>query len=172
MVGMVFIYLGAVLNRCLPKTRSIFSKPILVIVSLVMLAVGFILSCMNGWVDLHYSIFHNPLLYFAGAILTCLPLVVLAEAFDMKSRVLEFLGRNSLVIMITHMYLPLQAIYAVLIATGLFQAESILIQIAAWLIVLFLEVPIVCFINRWMRFLLKLPKFGKRNRKNEISCNK
>ena len=71
------------------------------------LAATVVISRINGGVDLHFLILHHEVLYFAGAILGSMGIVGIA--YGLKKfvkfpllKVLEFYGKNSLIVMMTH----------------------------------------------------------------------
>lgn len=65
------------------------------------------ISRLNGGVDLHYMVFHNEFLYFCGTVTGSIG--VLGICYGLKDfikfpllRILEFYGKNSLIVMLTH----------------------------------------------------------------------
>ncbi|MCH5280404.1 MAG: acyltransferase family protein [Lachnospiraceae bacterium] len=77
------------------------------ILGILFLGATVLISRANGGVDLHYLIFQHEAFYFAGAVLGSLG--ILALSFSLKGlagsfpfRILQFYGKNSLIVMMTH----------------------------------------------------------------------
>lgn len=73
----------------------------------LLLSAGFLLLNLlfgfkNGGVDLNQLVFHNYLLYYLAAICGSMAVLCLCYALP-ESRILLYLGKNSLIIMATHM---------------------------------------------------------------------
>lgn len=77
------------------------------IIGIVCLLATVWISQKNGGVDLHFLVFHNEWLYFTGAILGSVGIIGISTAVkDVYKfplfRVLGFYGKNSLIVMLTH----------------------------------------------------------------------
>ena len=116
--------------------------------------INIILSYFNGLVDLWSLQFRNIFLYTICSILGSLSIIYLFKKLK-QSRVLKYLGRNSLVIMGTHQILMSNFINRF---TGghytYFNGILVLIGI------IIIEIPIIEIINRYFPFVLG--KFKKR----------
>lgn len=128
--------------------------------ALAAFAVGFACCWLNGMPDMHYCVQHHPLLYYLSALLQSGALIVLFACFIPKCRVLEFFGRNSLIVMATHYPLPL--IHAALwlagyAATGMRYADDLL----ACAVTMALEAAVILTVNRFASFLLRMPEKRK-----------
>ncbi|MBR1891997.1 MAG: acyltransferase family protein [Lachnospiraceae bacterium] len=76
--------------------------------SIVLFVVTFFVSRMNGVTDLHFMVFNNLALYLIAAISGSFALIALsgvleAAAETLPLRLIRFYGKNSLVIMATHL---------------------------------------------------------------------
>lgn len=76
-------------------------------IGILLLLITILISRLNGGVDLHYMVFHNEFLYFCGTISGSMG--ILGICYGLKNfvkfpllKALEFYGKNSLVIMLTH----------------------------------------------------------------------
>lgn len=123
-----------------------------------------ILTClvvpMNWGVDLRYMNLGRPILYLAGAFggsMMILSFSRLLEAIPIKRVVapLKFYGRNSLIIMVTHM--DFRVLYCSIRLADMVQqvlscpgAYCICILVLVFLI----EIPIIFFINRYIPMIL------------------
>ena len=119
-------------------------------------AVGFICGRLNGMVDMHYCVQSNPILYYAAALLQAGGLIVLCACAVRRCAPLEYLGRNSLIIMATHYPLPV-----INLAQGIMRRMGTGMRYADGLIgcalVLLMEIGIICLIRRCFPFMLRLP---------------
>lgn len=66
------------------------------------LALNLYLSFKNGYVDLNYLLFNNYLLYFSASITGSLAVICLCAALP-EIKLLSNIGKNSFIIMVTHM---------------------------------------------------------------------
>ena len=120
------------------------------------LILNIFLALKNGLVDLHYLLFNDYFLYF-GAAITGSMAVICLSAFLPLSKALLYAGKNSLIIMATHMNCRFLGIcYAVgrvlyshlpIIGTVGYQGIVIICMIA-------LELMAIYGINRYAPFLL------------------
>jgi fucose 4-O-acetylase-like acetyltransferase len=65
------------------------------------------ISRKNGGVDLHYLVFHQEILYFLGAVLGSMGIISISFAIRRFAKfpllkLLQFYGKNSLIVMMTH----------------------------------------------------------------------
>ncbi len=89
---------------------------------------------------------NNPLLYVAASVSGTFLLLAICRSFS--NRLLEYWGRNSLVILGTH-----QSILLVLHSL-LGKDYSLYVAILLFLIIMLIEYPVIEGINRWTPFLI------------------
>ncbi|MCR5420627.1 MAG: acyltransferase family protein [Lachnospiraceae bacterium] len=133
------------------------NKKIMVTICIIWLIIDFPIAQPNHFVDYAFvRIVSLPLQYLTG-ILTSASILYLGEALNIKCKVLEFFGRNSLTMMATHNPLPVLAFvyekYIKYVPRINRYADDIIILI----IVLILEIPIVMFVNRFLPFIVRWP---------------
>ena len=85
------------------KTKLSLNKRIITILVLLSFIINLYLSQFN-FVDLSSSIIGNPILYYINAILGSYTIISLANILLEKCRFLIFIGKNSLIIYVTHFY--------------------------------------------------------------------
>lgn len=90
-----------------PVVSKVSDKPAFLLpVSVVLFTVLYFTGLKNGIVDLHYIITGNILLYYLNATMGSVALILLSVFIEAKikgiSPVLQFFGRHSLFIMLTH----------------------------------------------------------------------
>lgn len=121
-------------------------------------------SGVNGVVDLHFLVFANPLLYYLGAAAGSAGVILLCRRLK-RGRALHYLGKNSLIIMATHLDFQV-LITAINFANWVNQYVTrakvyvLYFNIAAAVVVL--EIVLIYVINNFFPFIL-----GKR-RKGEL----
>lgn len=156
LIGTIFIMMGYMGHKIIRTKLHNINKYAINITGILLLFINLFVSQYNPGVDLHFSKLNNPLLFYFNAVSGSLFLIIFMKYIVKKNRALEYLGRNSLIIMATHTTLPV-----LLIAMRMFQFTSIS---CAWyiedIIICFLticmEVIMIAVINRWMPFLVKL----------------
>lgn len=125
-------------------------------VMLAFMLVGWLCGQLNGMPDLHYCILFNPVLYYLAALLQAGGLIMLCAFFIRRCGVLEFFGRNSLIVMATHYVLPLIGLAQAVLAragTGMRYVDDLL----ACALVLVMEVSVIWLVNRCLPFMLRIP---------------
>lgn len=128
-----------------------------VLAACVSFALGWLCGRRNGLCDLHYCVQSNPVLYYLSALLQAGGLMVLCALVVRQCAVLEFLGKNSLLIMATHYPLPLINFGQWLLrktGTGMRYVDDLI----GCAVVLVLEAGIIVLVNHFLPFLLRPPK--------------
>lgn len=130
---------------------------------------GIMLLCMmvpislkNGPADFHRLTFNNPILYFGCALMGSIGIILISSGIE-SFRPLSFFGRNSLIIMCTHLdfYVLYGAIsIAWLIDTVVSRAKSYIFMFNIVAFTLLIEIPIIFIINRFLPFLIGKKKEG------------
>lgn len=164
--AMVFIaigYAGYSLLRRLPKRRLADFC-----LGAVLMAATWQISQKNGITDMNYMVFGNIFLYAMTSVGGSFGLILLCRAVEksaesLPGRILQYYGRNSLVVMMTHapfyvMYVATVAMY--IINNHILPLNSLLLCGGIVVGVLMIEVPIIEVLNRYFPFLL-----GKEKRK-------
>ena len=133
------------------------SKGQAVLAACVCFGLGFVCGRLNGMGDLHYCVQSNPVLYYLAALMQSGGLIALCALVVRRCAVLEFLGRNSLIIMATHHPLPLINLVQWIMkqmGTGMRYVDDLI----GCALVLVLEAGIILLIHRWLPFMLRAPK--------------
>lgn len=107
---------------------------------------------MNGGVDLHYLIFHNVLLYYPGACSATLGLILICRRIK-PLRLLSFLGKNSLIVMLTHLDCRVMNL-AIRFAQATPMNGAVFFRIKLYLTLLIGELLLIILINRFGFFLI------------------
>ena len=110
---MLFLLAGYFAGVIFARLRIGFYFSLLM--SLMLFVLTFALSRMNGVTDLHFMVFNNIALYFAAALCGSLAVIFLSMTFESIAdaaplRLISLYGKESLVIMATH--LDLYILYA------------------------------------------------------------
>lgn len=153
-----FIGIGYYMSHWLIKH---IQNSIQVLVALLMCAaIGYIAIVNNGTVDLRFMQINLLTLYIFGSIGGGMTVVLLCKCmqrvwFFPFKRVLEFYGRNSLIIMVTHM--DFRVLYiSILVAQQIFNRIQVhsLFCILIVVLVFVSEIPLIWFINSYMPIIL------------------
>ena len=163
MAFIAFRYAGYSLLRRLPKRRLADFC-----LGAVLMAATWQISQENGITDMNYMVFGNIFLYAMTSVGGSFGLILLCRAVEksaesLPGRILQYYGRNSLVVMMTHapfyvMYVATVAMY--IINNHILPLNSLLLCGGIVVGVLMIEVPIIEVLNRYFPFLL-----GKEKRK-------
>ncbi len=153
-----FICLGYYISRCLMKRLQ--SSLQYVISLLIFAGVGYVAIRNVGMADLRFMIIGSLPLYMLGAIGGSMTIILLCKCLQRVpispvKKVLEFYGRNSLIIMVTHMDFRILYI-SILIAQQIYNRIPIhaLFCILIVVLVFIWEIPMIWFINRYLPFIL------------------
>lgn len=162
-IGFVFMMAGYGGYRLCIGLKKL-SRRHWVLLSSTSFVLGFALCWLNSIPDLHYSVQGNPLLYYASSLLQSAGVIAWCVLTSRSRRILEFFGKNSLIIMATHFPLPLINLAQWMLGrmgTGLRYLDDLL----GCTMVMLIESVIILAINRHLPFLLRPPK------KKSAECN-
>ena len=149
MVALFFINIGYYLYKIISNINFKIYQ------ILILAAISIIFSILNGLVDLWEIQFNNIFLYVFNSIIGSLLIIAIAKKIN-GSKVLEFLGQNTLIIMATHQLI----IEAILKSTLIKYLNGIIFIF----IILLLEYPLIKIINKYLPFML-----GKKREKSIIN---
>lgn len=134
------------------------------------LAATVLISRINGGVDLHFLIFHHEGLYFMGAILGSMGIISIS--YFLKRfikfpllKLIEFYGKNSLIVMMTHVDTYLMYVSTILVMH--FNKDmidyngNVKFCTELFLLVTAVEGIVILVINRWFPWLIGKKRGGK-----------
>ncbi|MBQ8189259.1 MAG: acyltransferase family protein [Lachnospiraceae bacterium] len=133
------------------------------IIGMIALLVTVWISRINGGVDLHFLVFNNELLYFAGAILGSVGVISISTAVKEWYKfpllhLLGFYGKNSLIVMLTHVDTYVMYASAILVMhynkhiTDYYGNIEFCIKL--FLLVAFIEAIAIFIINRFFPWMV------------------
>ena len=168
LIATSFIFLGYYYAAAVAAAP--IKKSALLLVGLGMLACNLLLSQTNGLVDLHYATMNTMLRYYLLALLGCGGLCLIGSSLTLPGWIsgpLSYLGKNSLIILTTHVNLPFiswsRSVFSLLFGEdglGHRYADDLVIL----LILLLFEGLVIALVNRFGTFLLH-PKYLKKDEK-------
>lgn len=133
----------------------VHNRDINLVILITLFIIHIITSRMNGFVDLNNLVFNNKLLYIFNSILGSFILIELCKLI--KSNILVYLGKNSLIIMAIH--LNLIYLFRKYIGLNLYGYIS---GLMLFLLIILIEIPIIYVINKYLPFMIgKFPKKKK-----------
>lgn len=127
----------------------------------ILFLLNLILSYVNGFVDLWSLQFNNIFLYTICSIMGSISIIYLLKKIK-QSNILDYLGKNSLIVMATHQIL-LERLINIVTRGRYTYLTGILVLFA----VVILEIPIIEIINRYLPFMLG--KFYKKEKVRVIT---
>jgi fucose 4-O-acetylase-like acetyltransferase len=154
LIASVFINLGFYCRRFMEKLFD-SNKFIVGLIIFVAVAINLYLCRFNTKVDLCNSIIGNPLIYWINAAIASTAIILLSKKLLDRKTVLTFFGKNSLVIMSTHLPLPIVKIGTKIIDT-LFTTELYARYIMIFVLTIGIEIIVVMLVNRYFRFLINI----------------
>lgn len=153
-----FICLGYYLNKCVLK------KPLKGVLEITLAVCGLLLAGVlvkiNPGVDLRYMRLHNFMIY-TGEVVSGTVSVLFLSIFlrrlplGIVSKVIQFYGRNSLVIMVTHM--DFRVLYCSIKVAEIIYTwipGQVIFCIGIVLFVFLFEIPIIWFINKFFPVII------------------
>ena len=165
LISVSFIYLGYYYEMSVEFIQDKRSTELFA--GFLFLVCGILSSASNGLVDLHYGTMNDMLRYYHLALCSCVGLCLVGSSLCLPTWLetpLRFLGKNSLIILATHVNLPYislsRNIFSLLLGsdgTGHRYADDLVILF----ILLALEYLTIVLVNRFGRFLLH-PKYLKK----------
>jgi fucose 4-O-acetylase-like acetyltransferase len=150
-----FIWIGYLYYQCRNKMNGL-TPAVLCIIGVGFFAVNGFIGRLNNLVDFHNSVINNPALYYLCAVSGSLSLITVVEYARFKSPPLEYFGRNSLIIMVTHVpFAVVSASEQFLIHTGHYN-DSTTGWITVFIMVMLIETMIVFVMNKYLRYLVRI----------------
>lgn len=169
-IGMIvfFIAVGFYAWRLYEKMHVHPVKALLAGTALI--AVTVYISIINGGVDLHFLVLNNEFLYFTGAIcgslgviFLCMAMLPIAHLAPFK--VLAFYGKNSLIVMMTHVDTYLMYMSTIFVMhffpKDVVYDGNFLFCLAIFALVSASEVIIIFFIRRYIPWVIGRPERKK-----------
>lgn len=155
-MAIVFLGCGYSVKKNLHKLEFLLQKRYLIITGLVSGFCGYFNFIENGRSDLFYQNIGNPILYFLSAFFGIWMIMIVSKMFH-KSKVLNYIGKNSLVFYAFHrpIFVPIaMSFLPYLESINHFFLNSI-IQTVFVFIVIFVGLTVLSeIINRYFPFLL------------------
>ena len=168
----ILVLMGFIL---FPVIRKASSYPVSVLpVSILLFVILYFTGKANGIVDLHFILLGNKPLYYVNALMGSMGLILLSVFIEDKAAghfagLLEFYGRHSLFIMITHidfmiMYLSERLSFAISDATP--RGKEPVFNISATVITLMIETVLILLWKniQWMFFRCALTRHARQHR--------
>lgn len=159
--GIGFVFMAAGYMGYINKTRfEKISRPLLLLLASVCFTFGMLCGFLNDMPDMHFSVQQNPALYYTAALLQSGGILIFCAHVVRNCPLLEFYGRNSLIIMATHYALPVINLVHRLMTytgTGIRYADDLL----GSAIVMLIESAIIILINRSFPFMVRFPTARK-----------
>ncbi len=156
-IGTIFVFLGYYFYSIIKSKTFVQNKNTISVISIILL-IGIIFPCnFNFGVSIMNSSIGNPFLFYLTSVIGSISLVIICYSLFSKCKIINFFGKNSLIVFVTHSGL----IFFVRLFTDLlykfaevYVSTSITVMIQ-YILVLIIEVFIVIVINKIFPFFLK-----------------
>lgn len=145
LIALMYIYIGAFIHKKIKKEQN---SCVLII---VLLFCNIVLGQLNGKVDLYTLKINNIFLYYLSATLGSISIILFFKKI-INIKILEFFGRNSLIVMATHQKFPF-----ITILKKIFEKINLysdLTIIFTFLILIIIEALLIQIINKYAKFLI------------------
>lgn len=164
LVRILFAYIFIIAGYLFSKFLFRFSLPdwLGVLSGILLLFVTFFISQINGVVDMHFLVFNNIFLYYLASLMGSFGLILICKSLERFSqalplRFLQYYGKNSLVIMATH--INFYVLYCSIVVSLHFvkyisRAKNYFLCFGILLLVFISEIFIIEIINRLFPFIL------------------
>lgn len=131
------------------------------------------LSLQNGRVDIHFMIFNQKIIYFYCALAGGMALILCCKnvaiyKFSLIRNPLQFLGKNSLIIMVTHLdalVLYFAIMYANWLNLYITRAKVYMLYLNITIAIIVMELILIYVLNHWLFFLIGKKKPKKQENK-------
>lgn len=144
-----FYWIGNYLKNDILNRKNI---PNLILLGL--LIINLVTSYLNGKVDMWSNSYGNLILFFLGAYSGILFLVFFIKKFILNNEFLEYIGKNSIVILAFHMR-GITLIRVILIFfLGLNMPKNIIFDLTFSFIEILICIPIIIFLNKCFPYLI------------------
>jgi acyltransferase len=142
-------------------------KKVISLKSLILLVpISLTMGISNEEVDLLHNTYGNYLMFYFAAISGLLVIVLISKEMK-RNFVMQYLGRNSLVIFGVNPFILAVIRRLIILPPGMPTIMSILIGVGYTIVTLLISVPIIYIINNYFPFIL-----GKRKMKNSVATQK
>lgn len=161
-VATSFIYIGSLLCKFLTKLNNI-AEWICLGVAAVAVAITLVINLSNMTeYNLAVSNLSNPVMFYLSAISNSVLVLLLCKKISLKKGLLNFYGKNSLIIMAIHMGFPVEIAWLIIGIIGSPFSTTVTSIIVIIIEFIILTVCIV-LINKYFKFILRLPNRSKKS---------
>ena len=169
-IATIFVFFGYYLFLLLDDFRTNNkNKSMILVMGILMFIINIFLSQYNGLVDLHYSKINQPFMYYFCAAIGSVSIIIIIKYANLFNTIrgLRYFGKNSLILMATHLPLPIFSVVTKLFlkinfVTNIRYFDDLIIFIC----LIICEIVIIEIINRYAKFMLS-PMFLKKSNFNE-----
>lgn len=161
-VATSFVYIGFLIYKLVIKLNN-FTEWICIGVCALFAVITLIINQIYMYnYNLAVSNIGNPFIFYISAISNSILLLLICKKINFKKGLLNFYGKNSLVIMATHMGFPVEIAW---IIVGIIKCPFSKLGNSIIVIIIEFIIMTICIIliNKYFKFLLRLPNKNKKN---------
>lgn len=161
-VATSFIYIGSLIYKLIIKLNDFTEWICIGICALFVIITLIINQIYMCRYNLAGSNIGNPFIFYISAISNSILLLLICKKINFKKGLLNFYGKNSLVIMATHMGFPVEIAWIIIGITKC-PFSKLGNSIIAIIIEFIIMTICIVLINKYFKFLLRLPNKNKKN---------
>lgn len=167
-VAVIFFYMGYIIEKkkIFKIIQSFNNKVVLGLISVILLALVFVVSGYNGMVSIQNMQYGNYFIFFINAMLGSLAIICMGCVFE-HSKILAFYGKNTMLIFLTHYYL-VRGAWPLLFPV---MYKNLYGQLIITIVTMLMYIPMIYIWNRIMLIIKLHRRKIMEERKDERSEN-
>lgn len=132
----------------------------------ILFFINIIVSKFNGKIDINMNIYNNLIMFYISAFSGILFLIFAIKKIKLKNKVIDFLGKNTLIIFAYHLRVNIIITILLTYILKLNLSDNLIIGIVLSIFQIILCLPLVYIFNRYLPFLMG--KIKEQNRRKII----
>ena len=150
MTAVVIYGIGNISKQQIHKIQAM--KPLNVLISILFFTFTYLISRVNGRIDMNSNSYGNIVLFYCGAVMGIIAVITLSQWIT-KNSILTYIGQNTLVILALHGLIGTLIkgfmVFVFHIDLNILNDNTIL-NVIFTVMTLIIAVPIILFINRYL----------------------
>ncbi|MEE1281652.1 MAG: acyltransferase family protein [Acutalibacteraceae bacterium] len=165
-VATSFIYIGSLISRFLKISKS-STEWIYIIICAIIAGITLVINLVQ--MNRYYVVWanlKNPVMFYISAISNSILLLLIFKKINPKKGLLNYYGKNSLIIMALHMGFPVEVAWIIVLGVLKCPFSDTINSTIAIIIEFIIMTICIQIINKYFKFILRLPNKSKRNIEN------
>lgn len=136
------------------KDKIISEKDFNLGIIFILLFINIMVSKFNGKIDMNMNMYNNLIMFYISAFSGILFLVFFIKKIKLKNKVIDFLGKNTLIIFAYHLRVNIIITILVTYILKLNLADNLIIGVILSIFQIILCLPLIYIFNRYLPFLI------------------